>query len=74
MFGRDNQLKNTSNSLLERQKIGITSIWEDLEDKLLTPGELLGYFWLPWGITVYSKYIYCIRNASSFSQLLRSYL
>ena len=44
MFGRDNQLKNTSSSLLERQKIGITSIWEDLEDKLLTPGELLGYF------------------------------
>ena len=36
--------KTPRNSLLERQKIGITSIWEDLEDKLLTPGQLLGYF------------------------------
>ena len=25
------------------ERIGITSLWEDLDDKLLTPGQLLGY-------------------------------
>ena len=30
-----------SNSL--RQNMGITSLWEDVEAKLLTPGQLLGY-------------------------------
>ena len=45
MFGRENLFskKNTKNGLFERTKIGITSLWEDWEDKLLTPGQLLGY-------------------------------
>ena len=30
-----------SNSL--RQNMGITSLWEDVEAKLLTPGQLLGF-------------------------------
>ena len=54
MFGRENifsKKKTPKNGLFERTKIGITSLWEDLEDKLLTPGQLLGYPWKLWGIT-----------------------
>ena len=36
--------------------MGITSLWEDLEAKLLTPGQLLGYPWKVWGITVQTSY------------------
>ena len=34
--------KNTKNGLSERTKIGIAKLWEDLEAKLLTPGQRLG--------------------------------
>ena len=37
--------------------MGITSLWEDLEAKLLTPGQLLGYPWKLWGITVQTSYV-----------------
>ena len=37
--------------------MGITSLWEDLEAKLLTPGQLLGYPWKVWGITVQTRYV-----------------
>ena len=43
--------KTPKNSVFWRQEIGITSLWEDLEAKLLTPGQLLGYPWKLWGIT-----------------------
>ena len=33
--------KTPKNDLFEWQEIGITSLWEDLDDKLLTPGQLL---------------------------------
>ena len=36
--------------------MGITSLWEDLEAKLLTPGQLLGYPCKVWGITVQTSY------------------
>ena len=36
--------------------MGITSLWEDLEAKLLTPGQLLAYPWKVWGITVQTSY------------------
>ena len=36
--------------------MGITSLWEDLEAKLLKPGQLLGYPWKVWGITVQTSY------------------
>jgi len=36
--------------------MGITSLWEDLEAKLLTPGQLLGCPWKVWGITVQTSY------------------
>ena len=48
--------KNTLKAFSRRNKIGITSLWEDLEDKLLTPGQLLGCPWKRWGITVQTKY------------------
>ena len=32
------------------KNIGITSVWEDLDDKLLTPGQLQGY---PWKLCVW---------------------
>ena len=35
--------KTPQNSIFMRQNMGITSLWEDLEAKLLTPGQLLGY-------------------------------
>ena len=35
--------KTPKNSVFQRTKIGITSLWEDLEAKLLIPDELLGY-------------------------------
>ena len=44
--------KSPTNSLFLRQNMGITSLWEDLEAKLLKPGQLFGYPWLLWGITV----------------------
>ena len=37
--------------------IGITSLWEDLDDKLLTPGQLLGYPWKLGGIKVQTSYV-----------------
>ena len=39
-----------------RQNMGITSLWEDVEAKLLTPGQLLGYPRKVWGITVQTSY------------------
>ena len=36
--------------------MGITSLWEDLEAKLLTTGQLLGFPWKLWGITVQTSY------------------
>ena len=36
-------VKKPKNRVFQRTKIGITSLWEDLEAKLLIPGELLGY-------------------------------
>ena len=50
--------RTPKNDLYQRTKIGITSLWEDLEDKLLTPGQLLGYPRKPWGITVQTSYAY----------------
>ena len=35
--------KNQKNSAFLRTKMGITSLWEDLEAKLLTRGQLLGF-------------------------------
>ena len=35
--------KTPKNSVFWRTNMGITSLWEDLEAKLLTPGQLLGY-------------------------------
>ena len=57
-FGRkiDPFQKTTKNDLFEWQEIGITSLWEDLDEKLLTLGQLLGCFLLPWGITVQTSY------------------
>ena len=48
--------KTTENSVFLRQNMGITSLWEDLEAKLLTPGQLLGNPWKVWGITVQTCY------------------
>ena len=39
------------------KNIGITSLWEDLDDKLLTPGQLQGYPWKLCGITVQTSYV-----------------
>ena len=36
--------------------MGIASLWEDLEAKLLAPGQLLGYPWIVWGITIQTSY------------------
>ena len=44
--GRENlfsKQKKPKNRLFEGTKISSTSLLEDLEDKLLTPGQLLGY-------------------------------
>ena len=43
-FGRENLFspKKTKNSLSQRLNIGITSLWEDLEAKVLTPGHFWG--------------------------------
>ena len=38
--------KTPKNSVFLRTNMGITSLWEDLEAKLLTPGQLLGYHWM----------------------------
>ena len=35
--------KTPKDCVFLRQKIGITSLWEDLEAKLLTTGQLLGF-------------------------------
>ena len=43
--------------LFEWENIGITSLWEDLEDKLLTPGQLLGKPWNFWGVIVQTSYV-----------------
>ena len=43
--------------IFERTKISITSLWEDLEAKLLTPGNVLGHPWKPWGITAQTSYV-----------------
>merc|ERR1711978_673766 len=48
--------KTPKNSIFLRQNMGITSLWEDLEAKLLTPGQLLGYPLKVWGITVQTSY------------------
>ena len=50
--------KNTKNALFEWQEIDITSLWEDLDDKLLTLGQLLGCSRsrLPCGIKVQTSY------------------
>ena len=48
--------KKPKNGNVRRKKIGITSLWEDLEAKLLTPGQLLGYPWKVWGIKVQTSY------------------
>ena len=56
-FGRKLNFKKTpKNGLYLATKIGITSLWEELNDKLLTPGQLLGCLLLPWGITVQTGY------------------
>ena len=44
--------KTPKNDLFEWQEIGITSLWEDLDDKILTPGQFLGCSRLPWSITI----------------------
>ena len=46
----------TKNSVFLRTKMGITSLWEDLEAKLLTPGQFLGFPGKHWGITVQYSY------------------
>ena len=38
------------------KKIDITFLWEDLEAKLLTPGQFLGFLWKLWGITVQTSH------------------
>ena len=48
--------KTPKNDLFEWQDISITSFWEDLDDKLLTPGQLQGCFLLPWCITIQTIY------------------
>ena len=48
--------KKPKNNVFWRQEIGITSLWEDLEAKLLTPGQLLGYPWKVLGIKVQTSY------------------
>ena len=40
--------KKTKNGLFQRPKIGITSLWEDPEANLLTPGQPLRYPWQLW--------------------------
>ena len=52
-----NPKKTPKNSFFLWPNIGITSLWEDLEAKLLTPGQLLGYPWKLWGITVQTSYV-----------------
>ena len=45
-FGQKiDSLKKHLKTAFSRQKIGITSLWEDLADELLTPGQLLEYPW-----------------------------
>ena len=39
------------------KNIGITSLWEDLDDKLLTSGQLQGYPWKLCGMTVQTSYV-----------------
>ena len=41
--------KKPKNSHFFVKNIGLTSLWEDLEVKLLTPGQLLGHPWKLWG-------------------------
>ena len=48
----DSCKKTPKNIFFQRTKIGLTSLWEDLENKLVTPGQLLGFPWKLWGITV----------------------
>ena len=44
--------KTPTNRIFQQTKIGNTPLWKDLEDKPLTPGQLPGYPWNLWGITV----------------------
>ena len=48
--------KHKKKTFFEWQEIGITSLWEEVDDKLLTPGQLLGRCWLLWCITVQTSY------------------
>ena len=53
----DSCKKKRKNRPFQRTKICITSLWEDLEDNLLTPGQLLSYSWKLGGITVQTSYV-----------------
>ena len=58
-FDRENLFspkKTPKNSHVFVKKNGITSLWENLEAKLLTPGQPLGYPCKHWGITVQTSY------------------
>ena len=49
--------KTPKNGLFQQPNIGITSLWEDLEAKLFTPCQLLGFPLKLWGITVQTSYV-----------------
>ena len=50
------QLKKHLKQFFPGEKIGITSLLEDLDEKLLTPGQLLGYRWI-LGLSIQTSYV-----------------
>ena len=43
-------------------RIWVTWLWKAIDAKPLTPGRVLGYFWLIWGVTVQTR---CVRSVAS---------
>ena len=48
---------NPKNGLSGVTRIALFSLWEELEAKLLRPGQLLGYAWNLWDITLQMGYV-----------------
>ena len=49
--------KNPQNRLFWWTRIWVTWPWKDLDAKQLRPGQLLGYPWKRWGITLQTSYV-----------------
>ena len=48
---------NPKKSLFSRTRIWVSLLWVELYAKLLAPGQLLGYHWKLWGITVQTSFV-----------------